>query len=264
MRGRPKRPDSERATMPDAGGTDLRVKRLLRLDWDAVAGIIAAVGALVLELFHVVEPTVVLAVVLVVLALLLFRDLRRETREERLLELVQHTSGLMASYRAALSLPEAVLVGPGQLRSESERFASEAHGPVTYFNVCLLMFKPQPLFDKLLRPAIENTRVASIQFILDEGERERWRADVLPKVRATSHPDKVLEPRWCRLLQEGVSFILAEDAEGRTQALLSFWGEPFMAKMVDQQVPRYVFWVHGHSDLVSRLSEMERQHRLAG
>jgi len=250
--------------MPDAGGADMRVKRLLRLDWDAIAGIVAAVGALVLELFHVVEPTVVLAVVLVVLALLLFRDLRRETREERLLELVQHTSSLMGSYRAALSLPEAVLVGPGHLRSESERFANEAQGAMVYFNVCLLMFKPQPLFDKLLRPAIENPRVTSIQFILDEGERERWRADVLPKVRATPSPDKVVEPRWCKLRQEGVSFILADDAERKTQALLSFWGEPFMARMVDQQVPRYVFWVHGHSDLVSRLSEMERQHRLAG
>jgi hypothetical protein len=37
-----------------------------------------------------------------------------------------------------------------------------------------------------------------------------------------------------------------------------------MARMVDRQVPRHVFWVHGHSDLVRRLSEMERQHRLAG
>ena len=250
--------------MPQAKGTDMRFKRIARLDWDAIAGIIAAAGALILEIFHVVEPTVVLAVVLVVLALLLFRDLRRETREERLLEIVQHTASLMEKYQAALSLPEAVLIGPGHLRSESERFANEAHGAMTYLNVCLLMFKPPSLFDKLLRPAIENPRVTSIQFILDEGERERWRTDVLPKVRATPSPDKVLEPRWCALRQEGVSFILADDAERRTQALLSFWGEPFMARMVDQQVPRYVFWVHGHSDLVSRLSEMERQHRLAG
>lgn len=64
--------------------------------------------------------------------------------------------------------------------------------------------------------------------------------------------------------QEGVSFILADDAERRTEALLSFWGEPFMAKMVDQQVPRYVFRIHQHSDLMGRLSEMERQYRMTG
>lgn len=250
--------------MSEANRTDTRLRRLLRLDWDAIAGIIAAVGALVLELLHVVEPTVVLAVVLVVLALLLFRDLRRETREERLLEIVQHTASLLTKYQAALSLPEAVLIGPGHLRSQSERFAIEAHGAMTYFNVCLLMFKPQSLFDKLLRPAIENPRVTSVQFILDEGERERWRTEVLPKVQATSSPDKILEPRWSKLKQEGVSFILAEDEERRTEALLSFWGEPFMAKLADQQVPRYVFRIHGHSDLIGRLSELERQHRMTG
>ncbi len=248
--------------MLQANETKMRFKRIARLDWDAIAGIIAAAGALILEMFHVVEPTVVLAVVLVVLALLLFRDLRRETREERLLEIVQHTASLMEKCQAALSLPEAVLIGPGHLRSESERFANEAHGAMTCFNVCLLMFKPQSLFDKLLRPAIENPRVTSVQFILDEAERENWRTEVLPKVQATSNPDKVLEPRWRKLKQEGVSFILADDADRRTEALLSFWGEPFMARMADQQVPRYVFRINGHSDLMSRLAEMERQHRM--
>lgn len=42
-----------------------------------------------------------------------------------------------------------------------------------WFNVCLLMFVPQDLFDSLLRPAIENPYVTSIRFILDERERIR-------------------------------------------------------------------------------------------
>ena len=39
-----------------------------------------------------------------------------------------------------------------------------------WFNVCLLMFIPQSLFDTLLRPVIENPNVTSIQFILGEQE----------------------------------------------------------------------------------------------
>jgi hypothetical protein len=198
--------------MPQAKWTDMRFRRIARLDWDAIAGIIAAAGALILEMFHVVEPTVVLAVVLVVLALLLFRDLRRETREERLLEIVQHTASLMEKYQAALSSPEAVLIGPGRLRSESERFPNEAHGAMAYFNVCLLMFKPLALFDKLLRPAIENPRVTSVQFILHEGERENWRTEVLPKVQATSHPDEVGSRRSGRWPSRTATHALSETA----------------------------------------------------
>ncbi|MFO0969607.1 MAG: hypothetical protein U0793_28950 [Gemmataceae bacterium] len=44
--------------------------------------------------------------------------------------------------------------------------------------------------------------------------------------------------------------------------MLSFWGEPFMARAPGKDVPRYVFHVQGHSELVTRLSELERGYRL--
>ena len=47
-------------------------------DWDAIAGIFAACAALVLHLLHVIETDVLLTIALVAIALLLFRDLRRE------------------------------------------------------------------------------------------------------------------------------------------------------------------------------------------
>lgn len=240
----------------------MNVKQLLRVEWDAIAGIVAAVLAVVLELLHVAHPGLLLAVTVAILAVILFRDLRREPREERLHATAQRTAEILARYQAALSLPEAVLIGPGRLRAESERFAREAQGAVTYFNVCLLMFRPQSLFDRLLRPAIENPQVGSILFILDESEREHWAREVAPKVARCAGAQKVLDPRWCTL-RETVSFILAETRpEGRREVLLSFWGEPFMSRAVEQQVPRYIFRVLGHSDLVARLAEMERQYRL--
>ena len=59
------------------------MKRLLRLDWDIVAGILAAIAAIVLHLLHIVGVDVPLTITLVLLALLLFRDLRREGQDER-------------------------------------------------------------------------------------------------------------------------------------------------------------------------------------
>ncbi|BDG03730.1 hypothetical protein [Anaeromyxobacter oryzae] len=235
---------------------------LLRLEWDAIAGVVAAVVAIVLELLHVAEPSVLAAVVVAILALILVRDLRREPREERLLEAVQRVESDVARVVSALVPPDALLIGPGHLRDESERFARQARGEVTYFNVCLLMFRPQSLFDKLLGPAIENESVAAIQFILDHGERENWAQHVAPKVASCRGGWKVREPHWCTL-RESVSFILAGiGPEARTEALLSFWGEPFMSRTVELQVPRYIFRVQRHSELVARLSELERQYRM--
>jgi hypothetical protein len=238
------------------------MKRLLGLDWDAVAGILAAVVALVLHFLHIAETDVLLAITLIILALLLVRDLRREHQEERTHSLVEHTEATVTRMQAALSPPDAVLVGPHHLRSESARFARRARSDMIWFNVCLLMFRPQVLFDTLLRPAIENPHVTSIQFIADEREQDTWHHDVLPKVQACAGSDKVRLPHWCSL-HESVSFILADtEPHGITEALLSFWGEPFMSRTTERDVPRYIFHVQGHSELVVRLSELARSYRL--
>jgi hypothetical protein len=133
---------------------------------------------------------------------------------------------------------------------------------MVWFNVCVLMFRPQTLFDTLLRPAIENPNVTVIQFILDESEKERWRDEVMPKVKACSGAAKLRQPIWCPL-HESVSFILAETEPDRgIEVLLSFWGEPFMARTTERDVPRYLFHVQSDSELVTRLGELERSYHL--
>ncbi len=132
---------------------------------------------------------------------------------------------------------------------------------MVWFNVCFTMFKTQEVFDLLLRPAIENPLVDSIQFISNEGERELWDKYMLPKIKECTGCKKVAQPRW-RQLPETVSFILADiEPKGATEALLSFWGEPFMSRATGKQVPRYIFRIQSHSDLVAQLVELERQHR---
>lgn len=238
-----------------------RAVEIRRWDWDAVAGIVAALVALVLHLLDVIETDVVLTIALVVLALLLFRDLRREAQDERLMEASERTEAVVESIRQGLQLPDVILLGPRQLRTASEAFARGAHGEMLWFNVCLLMFKPQSLFDALLRPALENPHVTAVQFVLDESERERWTTEVLPKAHAAGSYEKLREPRWVPLKQEAVSFILADNAQGSAEAHLSFWGEPFMSRQQGFDVPRYVFHVQAHSELVARLVELERQSR---
>ena len=132
-----------------------------------------------------------------------------------------------------------------------------------WFHVCLSMFRPQPLFDTLLRPAIENPQVTSIQFILDESQKALWESEVAPRVDACKGRDKVKPPRWTTI-QESVSVIIADTGStGGTESLLSFWGEPFMARTIERNVPRYIFHIQEHSELVTRLVELVRTYRFA-
>lgn len=67
---------------------------------------------------------------------------------------------------------------------------------------------------------------------------------------------KVREPRWHNL-SKTVSFIIADSQinEG-TEALLSFWGEPFMAQSTERNVPRFIFHVQRNSELLPHLMEL--------
>lgn len=235
-----------------------------RYDWDAIAGIVAAGAAMVLHLLHIIETDVLLTIALVVLALLLFRDLRREAQDELLMERSERTETVLTGLLAGMKQPDVLLIGPRELRAASEAFARQARGEMVWFNVCLLMFKPQSLFDALLRPALENGDVSGVQFVLDPSERERWEQEVLPKAQAAGGYTKLREPRWVPLSHEAVSFILADTAAGKTEAHLSFWGEPFMSRQPGFDIPRYVFHVQAHSDLVGQLVELERKHRHTG
>lgn len=232
-------------------------------DWEAAAGIIAAVVALVLHLLHVADEALLLAIALVILALLLVRDLRREPRDDRLLALTEDTGRRIEGLERRLGPADTVLIGPRDLRTASESFSRGARGEMLWFNVCLLMFRPQPLFDALLGAALRNPAVTAIEFILDEGERANWETFVLPKARGTPGSEKLREPRWCSL-HESVSFILAEAAHsGSLEAHLSFWGEPFMARSTGRDVPRYIFHVQPQSELIPRLLDLARAYRLS-
>jgi hypothetical protein len=236
----------------------MKIKKLLSYEWDAIAGLIAAVVAIILHLLHIVDEHVILPIVLALLGLLFINFMRHTRQNELTAEHVEQTEHTVRRIQAALKPSEIILVGPRQLRSVSEQFAQYMQGDAIWFNVCLSMYQPQPLFDVLLRPAVENPKVTSIQFVLDESQKELWQGVVQPKISACTGHSKVREPCWCTL-DKNISFILAESHQsGGAEALLSFWGEPFMAQSTERNVPRYIFHVQKHSELLTHLVELER------
>ncbi len=239
----------------------MKLKQIFTLDWDAIAGVIAAVTAIVLHLLHIIDAAVMVTIAVVMIALLFIRDLRRERAMEHAYATIEESRHTLHAIQTALQPSDAVLVGPAHLRTVSERFAAHAHGEMTWFHVCLSMFRPQPLFDTLLRPAIDNPQVTTIQFILDASQQGLWEIEVLPKVTACAGRDKLRPPIWTTI-DESVSVIIADGGPGgRAECLLSFWGEPFMAHSADRRVPRYIFHVQPHSELMPRLAELVRNYR---
>lgn len=233
-------------------------KRLLSLEWDAIAGIVAAVVASVLHLLHVVDEQVILPIVLALMALLFINFMRHTRNNELTAEEVDRTAHLVRSIQSDLKPPDVILVGPRHLRSANEQFVRHMSGDTIWFNLCLSMYAPPALFDALLRPAIDNPLVTSIQFTLDEGQRELWLKLIQPRIAGCAGHGKVREPHWCSL-SKTTSFILADSQlSGGPEALLSFWGEPFMAQSSEQNVPRFIFHVRSHSELLSHLAELER------
>ncbi|HUJ74047.1 MAG TPA: hypothetical protein VL359_04275, partial [bacterium] len=202
------------------------LKRLLKQDWDAIAGILAALAALVLHFLHVTDIDTLVAIALVLMALLLLRDFRRESQAEGLAREVERLSEKLSEVRAAVHPPSLTLIGPNELRAESAEFAHKGQGQVIWYNVCLRMYQEQAAFDILMKPFLDNPAVTAVQFVLDSKEKERWQKSMLPKIKACPGCGKTAEPYW-RDLQDNISFVLVETgASGRAEALISFWGEP--------------------------------------
>ncbi len=238
------------------------LKRLIRVDWDVIAGIIAALVAMVLHFLHIVEVGLLLALILVLMALLLIRDFKREHHAERVVAFTERTERVLQDIQSALKPPDAILIGQSKLLFTSKQFAQRGQGEVVWFNVCLLMFRPQATFDALLRPFIENPQITSIQFISDSSGKESWQSEVMYKAKTCPGYEKIKEPVWCSL-EKNISFIHIETTpEGKGEALLSFWGEPFMSKSTGKDIPRYVFHVKEHSELITRLKELEINYRM--
>ena len=168
-------------------------RSLLRIDWDVIAGIIAALVAMLLSFMGLVSETVGRGIILLLCALLLTRDLRGEAREQRMFEKIDLIKRHVASLTAGKQ-SDVHLIGPKRMRQEFAAFAAMAYGDIRWFNVCCRMFRRQEVFDSTLLAFLENPHVTSIYFMCRPEERRFWKSDVLPKLQQCAHGSKVHEP----------------------------------------------------------------------
>lgn len=226
---------------------------------------IAVLVALVLNLLQVANTEILVAVALVLVALLLVRDLRREAGDLRTELALGELRAEAERIRALLARPGIVLIGPRQLRAATGgNRAVYPAGARRYGMVQGLLghVRPHAVFDAMPRPAIENPAVTSVQFLIDARERAKWAQHIVPKLAACTGSDKVCTPVWCAM-DESVSFILAEIGDAGTEAL-SCWGEPFMSKATARDILRCIFRVEASSELIARFVDLERMYRAGG
>jgi hypothetical protein len=215
-----------------------------------------------MHFLHLVQADVLMMIAVVLIALLFLRDLRRERHGEYLSECLNRTEHSINEILANIQPHDAVLVGPQKIHQSMLDFSRRACNEMLWFHVCPLMFKRQAVFDDLLKTAIENPKVQTIQFILDQNTRDIWEKEVIPKINQCPSRNKVQEVIWTSI-SGGVSAIISDiEKAGRAECLLSFWGEPFMARMPGKNVPRYIFHVQSNSELIGRMIEVVRSYRL--
>lgn len=177
----------------------MNFKKLLSYEWDAIAGLLAAVAAIILHLLHIVDEHIILPIVLAMLGLLFINFMRHTRNNDLTAEQVEQTGHAVSRIESALKPLDIILIGQRQLRSVSEQFTRHMSGDTIWFNVCPSMYRPQPLFDALLRPALENPSATSIQSVLDISQKALWHEAVQPKIGTCMDYSKVREPRWCNL-----------------------------------------------------------------
>lgn len=233
------------------------LRHLLRIDWDVIAGIIAALVAMLLSFMGLVSETVGRGIILLLCALLLIRDLRGEAREHRMFDKLdvirRHVAGLAAAQQA-----DVVLIGPKAMRQEFRDFSTTVSGEVRWYNVCCRMFRRQEVFDATLRPLLDNPNVTAVHLMCRPEERACWLTDLLPKLQRCEHGEKVRSPLWGSI-RGHASFLLGDvDGDGRVEALLSIAGEPFSTENLGLAVPRFVLRVLGECDLIASLEELAR------
>ena len=143
----------------------MKFRKSLSYEWDAIAGLLAAVAAIFLHMLHIVGEQVVLPVILALFGLLFINFMRHTRNNEAAAELVEKTEDAVRGIQSALTSRDIVRIGLRQLRSASEHFARHMGGDEIWFNVCLSMYSPSPLFGALVRPPVMQSWQQSVDGI---------------------------------------------------------------------------------------------------
>lgn len=226
---------------------------------DVVAILIASMGAIILHHLGILPEAYVISFILFLLAV---HTLQEMIRAEEIRRDVKAVSQCVAAPE-----PEVEIIKPADLLLRTEEFALRNRGEEWWFNACASMFYSQEMFDRLLRSSMENPRTTKIFFVLRPAMKEVWEREVQPKIERCKGKEKVQPLMWGDI-EESIAFRMIDvgvEKEAK-EALLTFWGEPFMMEhgAADEKahMPRYVIHVKSHSELLPRLKDIFMKHRL--
>jgi hypothetical protein len=236
-------------------------------NWEIVAVVTASFIGLILHALGIIHQSALLiSLILFLLCLYVLRDISFETKKE---EQTQEIFERIKSVEARLKKSEIELVTPDIVVSAVKELYFKNMGEVWLFNMCMKMYSKKNVFEKALKPIIENPNATEIQFIVHTSEKEIWEKNFQPLLDKCKNRDKVLPPIFSEI-KEPFAFQMVRISHQKDvrEALLAVWGEPFMAELgPDSRAylvrhPRYVFHIKSHSELILRLKELFMKYKL--
>ena len=238
----------------------MNLKRLLKTDWEIIAGIAAAVGVIILKFLHIVDEETMLTLAIVLLAGLFIRELRRESVFDKFSENLDEMQAGIQQLRGHYADQGSSLVTPAAMHDAMCAFSRRAKGICVFKHVSPFMFKKEAYFDAFLKPMIERDAVSEVIFIINDDEKEKFDLYIRPKTDACDGGSKVAQP------------ILADNPDGNGiiacncgltadfEALITFFSEPFMVKYGENWVPKFALHVLPGSEVSKLVSDNVRRY----
>jgi len=237
----------------------LKIWQTLTKHLDVAAILIASISAIILKHLGMLPEAHVISFILFLLAIHALQEMVKNEEVQKDIKYI--------SQRISAPDPELEIIKPSELLFRTEEFALRNRGEDWWFNPCASMFRSDELFDRLLRSSIENPRTTKIIFIMKPDMRSIWEKEVQPKIDKYNGKEKVKPPVW-NDIDEGIAFRMIDTGAEKEskEALLTFWGEPFMMEYETRgkkgQMPRYAIYTRSHSELIPRLKDIFTKHRL--
>jgi hypothetical protein len=234
------------------------LRRLITVEWDTLAGVVAALLAMLLSFFGLVSEVTMQAILLLLAGMILLRELRNDSRAATHAEHLDCLRQDVRDIREKVGTTDLIVITSAALRHEFQDFARHLTGRVTWYNACCRMFHRQEVFEGTLGRLITNPGITAIEMLCDECERHAWETDVVLQVQRHGGAGKVREPVWAHM-PPTISFLVGEHVEyGRPQALMAIMEEPFASQGSGLSVPRYLFRIQNHSDILTDMAELAR------
>jgi hypothetical protein len=238
----------------------MNVKKLLKTDWEIVAGLLAAVGVIVLKFLHIVDEETMLTLAIVLLAGLFLRELRRELVFDKFAENLNEIEASVKQLTVHYADQGSTLVTPSAMNDSMCAFSQRAKGVCVFKHVSPFMFNKVSHFNGFLKPMLEHDAVSEVIFIINDDEKDDYNRYVKAKIDTCDGATKVAE------------VITAENTDGNGiiafncglsegfEALITFFSEPFMVKYNENWVPKFAMHVLPDSEVAKIISDNIRKY----